>query len=99
MPATIINLSAVEESTSRALRYVSEQQSTLNKIDRAVASVESSWESDAQKSYSESFRQSKERIVRFNESVIRSIKSMRKFANDCVQADELTARELLDVNW
>ena len=99
MAATIINVSAVEESTSRALRYVSEQQDALSDIDRIVNTMEDAWESDAQKAYADSFRTTRARIESFNESVSRSVQNMRSFVSDCVEADELTARELLGVTW
>lgn len=99
MPATIINVSAVEESTARALRLVSEQQDTLNTIDRIVNNMEDSWESETQRAYVESFRTLRDRIERFNESVIQSVENMRSFVTDCVNADELTAREILNVSW
>ena len=99
MPSTVINVSAIEESTARALRLVSEQQDTLNAIDRIVNNMEDAWESDSQRAYVESFRTSRERIEHFNESVTQSIENMRSFVTECVNADELTAREILSVNW
>ena len=94
MPSTVINVSAIEESTARALRLVSEQQDTLNAIDRIVYNMEDAWESDSQRA-----RTSRERIEHFNESVTQSIENMRSFVTECVNADELTAREILSVNW
>ena len=99
MPSTVINVSAIEESTARALRLVSEQQDTLNAIDRIVNNMEDAWESDSQRAYVESFRTSRERLEHFNESVTQSIENMRSFVTECVNADELTAREILSVNW
>lgn len=99
MPATIINVNAVEDSTARALRYVTEQEEALNAIDRIVNNMEDAWDSEAQKAYAESFRTSRERITRFNESVTESVQSMRNFVADCVEADELTAREIRGVSW
>ena len=99
MPATRINVDAVNEDTARALRFVTEQQDALNAIDRVVNSMEDAWESDAQRAYAESFRQSKAAIDRFNNSMNESINNMRKFVTDCVGVDELTARELLNVTW
>ena len=99
MPSTVINVSAIEESTARALRLVSEQQDTLNAIDRIVYNMEDAWESDSQRAFVESFRTSRERIEHFNESVTQSIENMRSFVTECVNADELTAREILSVNW
>ena len=99
MPTTVINVSAVEESTKRALDYVSEQQEMLEAINRVVANMEDAWDSDAQRAYTESFRRSKERIDRFNETVSDSLNNMRAFVGDCVSADELTAREILSVVW
>ena len=99
MPTTVINVSAVEESTKRALDYVSEQQDMLGAIDRVVNTMEDAWDSDAQRAYTESFRRSRDRIERFNESVISSLNNMRSFVGDCVSADELTAREILSVIW
>lgn len=99
MPATIINVNAVEESTSRALRFVSDQEEALNAIDRVVNNMEDAWESDSQRAYTESFRISKERIMNFNESVRQSLNNMKSFVTDCVSADELTAREISSVIW
>lgn len=99
MPTTIISVSAVEENTARALRLVSEQQDSLNAIDRIINNMEDAWESDSQRAYAESFRRSRERIQNFNESVIQSVENMRSFVSDCVNADELTAREIRGVTW
>ena len=99
MPATIINVNAVEESTARALRYVSEQEEALKTIDTIVNTMEDAWDSEAQRAYAESFRASRERIERFNESVNQSLDNMRNFVTDCVEADELTAREIRGVSW
>ena len=99
MESTIINLNSVEESTSRALNYVKEQEDALEGINRIVNTMEDAWDSDAQKAYADSFRRSRERIQRFNESVTQSVNNMRNFVSDCVSADELTAREILNVSW
>ena len=99
MPATVINVDAVEESTSKALNYVKEQEDALESINRIVNTMEDAWESDSQRAYADSFRQSREKIQHFNESVTQSINNMRNFVNDCVSADELTAREILGVSW
>ncbi len=99
MAATIINVSAVEESTAHALRLVSEQQDSLNAIDRIINSMEDAWESDAQRAYAESFRTTRERIDRFTQSVNQSVENMRSFVTECVSADELTAREIRGVTW
>lgn len=99
MPTTRINVSAVEESTARALNFVSEQQSSLNAIDRIVSSMQDAWDSEAQKAFAESFRTSRQRIERFNESLTLSVENMRGFVSDCVSADELTAREIRSVAW
>ena len=99
MPATVINVSAVDESTSRALRLVSEQQDSLSAIDRIVNNMEDAWESETQRAYAESFRNTRERIDRFSQSVTQSVENMRSFVDDCVSADELTAREIRAVTW
>ena len=99
MPTTVINVSAVEDSTARALRFVSDQEEALNAIDRVVNNMEDAWESDSQRAYTESFRRSREKIERFNESVTQSLDNMRNFVTDCVNVDELTAREIRGVNW
>ncbi|MBQ7155748.1 MAG: WXG100 family type VII secretion target [Synergistaceae bacterium] len=99
MPTTRINVDAVEESTARALRFVSEQQDALNAIARVVDTMEEAWDSDAQRAYAESFQQSRQQIERFNESVNDSLNNMRNFVTDCVNVDELTAREIRNVSW
>ncbi len=99
MAATIINVNAVEESTARALRYVNDQQDALAQIDRVVNTMEDAWDSDAQKAFAESFRRSRDDIERFNESVNESLNDMRNFVTECVNIDELVAREIRNVSW
>ena len=99
MAATIINVNAVEESTARALRYVNDQQDALAQIDRVVNTMEDAWDSDAQKAFAESFRRSRDEIERFNESVNESLNDMRNFVTECVNIDELVAREIRNVSW
>lgn len=99
MAATIINVNAVEESTARALRYVNDQQDALVQIDRVVNTMEDAWDSDAQKAFAESFRRSRDDIERFNESVNESLNDMRNFVTECVNIDELVAREIRNVSW
>lgn len=99
MPTTIININAVEDSTARAKRQITAQEDALNNIDRIINSMEGAWESEAQKVYTDRFRDTRQRIQRFNESVNASLDNMRNFVNDCVSADELTAREIRRVNW
>ena len=99
MAATVINVSAVEESTARALRFVSEQQDSLNAIDRVINNMGNAWESEAQKAFAESFRTTREKIDTFSRSVTQSVENMKTFVSECVNADELTAREIRGVNW
>ena len=99
MAATIINVNAVEESTARALRLVNDQQDALAQIDRVVNTMEDAWDSDAQKAFAESFRRSRDDIERFNESVNESLNDMRNFVTECVNIDELVAREIRNVSW
>ncbi|MBQ7214906.1 MAG: hypothetical protein IJS39_02855 [Synergistaceae bacterium] len=99
MPATIINVSAVEDSTSKALEHVRAQQDILEGINTTVNTMDGVWQSQAQREFADSFRQSRERIERFNESVIQSVNNMRSFVTECVSADELTAKEILGVSW
>ena len=99
MAATIINVNAVEESTARALRLVNDQQDALSQIERVVNTMEDAWESDAQKEFAESFRRSRDEIERFNESVNESLNNMRSFVTECVNIDELVAREIRNVSW
>lgn len=99
MPTTIINVSAVEESTARAMKQVQAQEDALSNIDSVVNSMEGVWESDAQKVYTDKFREVKAKIQKFNSSVNESLNNMRNFVNECVLADEETARELRNVSW
>ncbi len=61
--------------------------------------MEDAWDSDAQKAFAESFRRSRDDIERFNESVNESLNDMRNFVTECVNIDELVAREIRNVSW
>ena len=99
MPTTVINVSTVEEITSKVIKQIQAQEDSLNNIDRIINSMEGVWESESQKVYAEKFRQTKARIQNFNESINESLNDMRTFVDDCVSVDEQTARELRNISW
>ena len=99
MPATIINVSAVEESTSRAKKYVAEQQDALNQIDRIVNNMQDAWDSEAQKAFADSFQRSKSEIEHFNQSMNESIDNMTSFVTECVKIDDSVARSIRNISW
>ena len=81
------------------MKQLDTQRNAIDNIDRIVNSMEGVWESEAQKVYTDKFRDAKARIERFNDSVAESLDSMRSFVSDCVYADEQTARELRNISW
>ncbi len=99
MPATIINVTAVDESISRVFKQIGLQQDALENIDRIINSMEGVWESEAQQVYAESFRETRRRIEGFNGTMGKSLEDIQNFVSECVAADEQTARELRGVNW
>ncbi len=99
MPATIINVPEVNDSIDSAHRQLAEQEQALERIDSVVSSMEDSWESESQKVYVERFRDAKQRIQQFNESVNESLTSMREFVEICVDYDSMTAQEIRNVKW
>ena len=99
MPTTIINVDAVNDSTARAIKQIEIQKNSLDEIDRIVNSMEGVWESEAQKVYTDKFREFKSKIQNFNESIDESLKDMDDFVSECVRVDEQTARELRNITW
>lgn len=99
MPATVINIQAVRDKLSSVGKNIAMQEEALSSIDRAVNSMEASWESESQKVFTNSFRESKHRIEKFNESLRSELASMGKFVDRCVSDDETTARELRGITW
>lgn len=99
MPTTIINVDAVNDSTARAIKQIEIQKNSLDEIDRIVNSMEGVWESEAQKVYTDKFREFKAKIQNFNESIDESLKDMDDFVSECVRVDEQTARELRNITW
>ena len=73
MAATIINVNAVEDGTTRALNYVKEQEDTLESINRIVNTMEDAWDSEAQKAYADSCRYSRNPAMRITERRKKSI--------------------------
>ena len=99
MIATVINVMAVQEGISRALREIAGQEDTLSRMDNVVNSMEGVWESDAQKEYAESFRRTKQNITGFNTNMKQTLQKLGGFVSECVNVDNQTARELRSVNW
>ncbi len=99
MVATVINVMAVQESISRILREIAGQESTLNRMDNVVNSMEGVWESEAQKEYAESFRRTKQEIDIFNTTMKETLEKMGGFVSECLETDEQTASALRGINW
>ena len=99
MPTTIINVDAVNDSTARAIKQIQNQKNSLDEIDGVISSMEEAWESEAQRTFADKFRELKTKILNFTESIDESLKGMNDFVSECVRVDEQTARELRNISW
>lgn len=99
MAATIIDVQAINDSISNANRLLSEQEEILDEIDGTVNSMSGVWEAEDQRVYAERFQTTRKKIQDFNSSVSESLRSIKKYVDDCVSADNQTARELRSISW
>lgn len=99
MSATIINVLAVDESISRAVKQIALQEDALDNIGRIINTMEGVWESETQEVYAESFSATRQKIEGFNNMMNSYLEDMQNFVADCVRADEQTARELRGIKW
>ena len=99
MATTMINVQAVTDSINDAIKMLSEQEEALGKINNTVDSMYGVWEAEYQRVYSEQFQNTKNKIETFNNSVKDTLQAMQTYVNDCVVADEQTARDLRNISW
>jgi uncharacterized protein YukE len=99
MATTMINVQAVTDSINDAIKMLSEQEEALGKINNTVDSMNGVWEAEDQRVYSEQFQNTKNKIETFNNSVKDTLQAMQTYVNDCVVADEQTARDLRNISW
>ena len=95
----MINVQAVTDSINDAIKMLSEQEEALGKINNTVDSMNGVWEAEDQRVYSEQFQNTKNKIETFNNSVKDTLQAMQTYVNDCVVADEQTARDLRNISW
>ena len=99
MAATIINVQAVRDRLGKSQKELTQQQSSLDKINNVINSMSGVWESEDQRVYAEQFRVTKQKIESFNNYINESLTAIDNFVNDCVTADVQTGRELMNVQW
>ena len=99
MAATRINVQAVTDSITNALKMLSEQGEALGQIDNTVNSMNGVWEAEDQREYSNQFQTTKAKIETFNTSVKDTLQNMQTYVNDCSAADSQTARDIRNVSW
>lgn len=99
MAATRINVQAITDSITSAMKLLSEQGEALGQIDNTVKSMNGVWKAEDQRVYSEQFQTTKTKIETFNTSVKDTLQNMQTYVNDCSAADDQTARELRNITW
>ena len=99
MAVTVINVQAVLDNISSAKKYIAEQNASLNNIKNTVNSMSGIWEAEDQKVYAEQFQSTQRKIETFNNGVVESLDSMKKYVDDCVAIDAQTGRDLRNVSW
>ena len=99
MAATTINVQAVRDSLRKSQNELTQQQSSLDKIDKIINSMSGIWESEDQRVYAEQFQSTKRKIESFNSYINESLTNIDNFVSDCVAVDDQTGRELRNVQW
>ena len=91
MNATTVNVSNVRESVNSALKEVARQEEALLKISNEINFMDSAWDSDAQRAYTNKFRDMDAEMKKFNQSKRDYLHMMQKFVDDCVSTDSAVA--------
>ena len=99
MAITMINVQAVRDKLEKSQKELTQQQSSLDKINNVINSMSGIWESEDQRVYAEQFQATKRKIESFNSYINESLTAIDNFVNDCVTADTQTGRELRNVHW
>ena len=99
MAITMINVQAVRDKLEKSQKELTQQQSSLDKINNVINSMSGIWESEDQRVYAEQFQATKRKIESFNSYINESLTAIDNFVNDCVTADAQTGRELRNVHW
>jgi len=91
MSATTVNVQNVRDSTNNSLKEISRQEESLLRISNEINFMESAWDSDSQRVYTNKFRTVKTEMDKFNQSNKEYLWMMQAFVNDCVSTDSSVA--------
>ena len=91
MGATTVNVPSVRDSVNNSLKEISRQEDSLRKISDEINFMESAWDSDTQRAYTNRFRTMKTEMDKFNQSTKDYLYMMQAFADDCVSTDSSVA--------
>ena len=91
MSATTVNVPNVRESVNSSLKEISRQEDALKKISDEINFMDSAWDSDAQRAYTNKFRTMKTEMDKFNQSKKEYLWMMQAFVDDCVSTDSTVA--------
>ena len=87
MSATTINVPNVTESVSNSLEQIARQEEALRKITDEIVFMETAWESESQRDFTEKFRTMKAEMDKFNESTKEYLRMMRTFVDESAATD------------
>ena len=91
MSATTVNVQNVRDSTNNSLKEIAQQEQSLLNISNEINFMESAWDSDAQRAYTDKFRAVKSEMDKFNQTTKEYLYMMQTFVNDCVSTDTSVA--------
>lgn len=99
MPTTKINVSSVIDVLERANREIDEQEAALSEIQKTFTDMQSIWEAEDQMEAADSFSKRKKTFDGFYGELKIAIQDMNNFVTACVEADELSGKEIRGVIW
>jgi uncharacterized protein YukE len=99
MAATTVNVPNVKESITNARKEISRQEDSIKRVSDEIDFMEDTWDSPAQREYTDKFRTTRADMDKFNQSVKEYLQMMQACVDECVTADASVGSSLQGITW
>ena len=93
------DVDVVMENIHKAQNEIVQQTENLNSIQGEMSFMETAWEDQAQRVYSDNFQGTKSRIEKFNYALVAYLESFGAFVTEVENKDRTAGSKLENISW
>ena len=93
------DIDVINEEIKNAKTAMGQQMENLNSIQGEMSFMETAWEDQAQRVYSENFQGTKSRIEKFNSALEAYLNAFGEFVTEVENKDRIAGNTLRNISW